>query len=130
MIWLASDSGCRIPRFLYVLARSWPTPFAELVGLLTDRHALSLPINGARHLYCCGCSNSLASAFGSMFCIGVLGSRTTFVTGAASGGVGVKAAAAIELLTVEIPTMKMKRRILYFGSGLIGLLAFSPCLHR
>ena len=48
-----------------------------------------------------------------MFCIGVLGSKTTFVTtGAADGGVGVNAAAAIELLTVEIPMMKMKRRIL------------------
>ena len=64
-----------------------------------------------------------------MCCIGVLGSKTTFLTaGAANGGVGVKAAAAIELLTVEIPMMKMKRRILYFESGLIGLLAFSPCL--
>ena len=47
-----------------------------------------------------------------------------------TAGAGVKAAAAKELLTVEIPMIKMKRRILYFESGLIGLLAFSPCLHR
>jgi len=43
-------------------------------------------------------------------------------------GAGVKAAAAIVLVTVEIPMMKMNRRIEYFCSGLIGLLAFSPCL--
>ena len=61
-----------------------------------------------------------------MCCIGVLGSYTTGI----AAGAGVKAAAAIELLTVEIAMMKMKRRILYFESGLIGLLAFSPCLHR
>jgi hypothetical protein len=61
-----------------------------------------------------------------MCCIGVLCSNTTGI----DAGAGVKAAAAIELLTVDIPMMKMKRRILYFGSGLIGLLAFSPCLHH
>jgi hypothetical protein len=59
-----------------------------------------------------------------MCCIGVLCSYTTGI----AAGAGVNAAAAIELLTVEIPMMKMKRRILYFESGLIGLLAFSPCL--
>jgi len=43
-------------------------------------------------------------------------------------GAGVKAAAAIVLVTVEIPMMKINRRIEYFDAGLIGLLAFSPCL--
>jgi hypothetical protein len=45
-----------------------------------------------------------------MCCIGVLGSYTTGI----AAGAGVKAAAAIELLTVEIAMMKMKRRIEYF----------------
>ncbi len=116
-----------MPRFLYVPARSCPTPFAELSGLLTDLHALSLPINRVKHMYWRGSSNSLASCFGSMCCIGVLCSSWTGIA-AGAGGAGVKAAAANVLVTVEIPMMKINRRIEYFCSGLIGLLAFSPCL--
>ena len=59
-----------------------------------------------------------------MCCIGVL---CSIITGDVAGA-GVKAAAASVLVIVEIPMMKINRRIEYFASGLIGLLASSPCL--